>query len=102
MDSSVASRGMPALMLGAIGVVYGDIGTSPLYAIKECFNGPHAIALSRDRSEGYVTVTLVTEKIAPRGKRPVVMAPTFCPLCGERYRPEAKATDDQSGAQVAA
>lgn len=28
------------MALGAIGVVYGDIGTSPLYAIKECFN-PH-------------------------------------------------------------
>ena len=27
-----------ALMLGALGVVYGDIGTSPLYAIKECFS----------------------------------------------------------------
>jgi KUP system potassium uptake protein len=25
-------------MLGAIGVVYGDIGTSPLYALKECFS----------------------------------------------------------------
>ncbi|HEX5055394.1 MAG TPA: potassium transporter Kup [Gammaproteobacteria bacterium] len=25
-------------MLGAIGVVYGDIGTSPLYAFRECFN----------------------------------------------------------------
>jgi KUP system potassium uptake protein len=29
------------LMLGALGVVYGDIGTSPLYALKECF-GPQA------------------------------------------------------------
>ena len=29
------------LMLGAIGVVYGDIGTSPLYAMKESFVGPH-------------------------------------------------------------
>ena len=28
---------MPALVLGAIGVVYGDIGTSPLYAFKEVF-----------------------------------------------------------------
>ena len=27
-----------ALMLAALGVVYGDIGTSPLYAIKECFS----------------------------------------------------------------
>ena len=32
---------LPILMLGAIGVVYGDIGTSPLYAMKESFIGPH-------------------------------------------------------------
>jgi KUP system potassium uptake protein len=31
------------LALGALGVVYGDIGTSPLYALKECFTGPHGI-----------------------------------------------------------
>lgn len=30
--------------MGALGIVYGDIGTSPLYAIKECFHGLHAIA----------------------------------------------------------
>ena len=29
------------LALGALGVVYGDIGTSPLYAVRECFD-PHA------------------------------------------------------------
>jgi KUP system potassium uptake protein len=34
------------LALAALGVVYGDIGTSPLYAVKECFHGPHAVALS--------------------------------------------------------
>lgn len=35
-----------ALMVGAIGVVFGDIGTSPLYALKECFNpeSPHHVA----------------------------------------------------------
>ncbi|MEY4544051.1 MAG: potassium transporter Kup [Pseudomonadota bacterium] len=33
-----------ALALGALGVVYGDIGTSPLYALKECVHGPHALA----------------------------------------------------------
>src|SRR6476646_10805831 len=32
------------LALGAIGVVYGDIGTSPLYAIKECVTLPHGVA----------------------------------------------------------
>ena len=32
---------LAALSLAALGVVYGDIGTSPLYAIKECFDGTH-------------------------------------------------------------
>lgn len=34
-------RFRPTLILGALGVVYGDIGTSPLYALRECFSGPH-------------------------------------------------------------
>ena len=34
---------LAGLTLGALGVVYGDIGTSPLYALKECFNGPHGL-----------------------------------------------------------
>ncbi|NBV82930.1 potassium transporter Kup [bacterium] len=34
------------LSLAALGIVFGDIGTSPLYALKECFHGPHAIALN--------------------------------------------------------
>jgi len=34
-----------ALIVGAIGVVFGDIGTSPLYALKETFAGHHAIAV---------------------------------------------------------
>jgi KUP system potassium uptake protein len=35
-----------ALAIGALGIVYGDIGTSPLYAVRECFNGPHAVAIN--------------------------------------------------------
>ncbi len=35
---------LAALSLGALGVVYGDIGTSPLYAIRECVSGPHGVA----------------------------------------------------------
>ncbi len=31
------------LAVGALGVVYGDIGTSPLYAVKECFHGSHRL-----------------------------------------------------------
>src|SRR5574343_1435699 len=34
------------LVLGALGVVYGDIGTSPLYAFKEVFAGNHPIPLT--------------------------------------------------------
>ena len=34
------------LALGALGVVYGDIGTSPLYALRECFVGQHALAVT--------------------------------------------------------
>ncbi|MFN2385777.1 MAG: potassium transporter Kup [Thermoanaerobaculia bacterium] len=35
---------LAGLSLAALGVVYGDIGTSPLYALRECFHGPHSIA----------------------------------------------------------
>ncbi len=35
------------LTLAAVGVVYGDIGTSPLYAMRECFGGNHALAPTR-------------------------------------------------------
>ena len=44
MASSQTST--PALALLALGVVYGDIGTSPLYAVKETFNPDHGIALT--------------------------------------------------------
>ena len=39
-------HGLALLALGALGVVYGDIGTSPLYAMRECFHGPHQIAVT--------------------------------------------------------
>jgi KUP system potassium uptake protein len=37
---------LPALTLAALGVVYGDIGTSPLYAFREAFAGSHGLPLS--------------------------------------------------------
>jgi KUP system potassium uptake protein len=36
-------KDLAKLALGAIGVVYGDIGTSPLYALKECVTLPHGV-----------------------------------------------------------
>jgi len=45
-----------ALAIGALGVVYGDIGTSPLYAIKECFSGPHSVALTEANIFGVISL----------------------------------------------
>ncbi len=46
------------LALGALGVVYGDIGTSPLYTIKECFHGIHAIETSPANILGVLSLVL--------------------------------------------
>ncbi len=42
--------------LAALGVVYGDIGTSPLYAIRECFHGTHAFAASQENILGILSL----------------------------------------------
>ena len=46
----------PALVLGAIGVVFGDIGTSPLYALKEAFKPEHGIPLNADNVMGILSL----------------------------------------------
>jgi len=40
-------RDLAKLSLAALGVVYGDIGTSPLYAVRECFTLPHGVEVTR-------------------------------------------------------
>src|SRR5688572_11984940 len=44
-----------ALTLAALGVVYGDIGTSPLYAVKETFNPAHGIPLTPETVLGGIS-----------------------------------------------
>jgi len=44
------------MALAAMGVVYGDIGTSPLYTMREVFNGPHAVAVSPDNLLGILSL----------------------------------------------
>ena len=44
------------LSLGAIGVVYGDIGTSPLYAMKECFSPSHGLPINHDNILGVLSL----------------------------------------------
>ncbi|MGQ0655711.1 MAG: potassium transporter Kup [Betaproteobacteria bacterium] len=48
MDSDHRSgrSSLPALTLAALGIVFGDIGTSPLYAVKETFSPDHGIPLT--------------------------------------------------------
>ncbi len=45
-----------SLMLAAIGVVFGDIGTSPLYALKECFSPEHGIPFSNEAVYGVISM----------------------------------------------
>ncbi|MCB0308513.1 MAG: potassium transporter Kup [Bdellovibrionales bacterium] len=44
------------LALTALGIVYGDIGTSPLYALRECFWGPHAVPLNNANILGILSL----------------------------------------------
>ena len=55
-DRRTSSRSLAALALGALGVVYGDIGTSPLYTVKEIFTGSGGIPLSQVNVVGVVSV----------------------------------------------
>lgn len=47
---------LSGLVLGALGVVYGDIGTSPLYALRECFSKHHGLALNSDNVLGILSL----------------------------------------------
>ena len=51
-----SGKALAALAIGAIGVVYGDIGTSPLYAMKEAFAGPLAVPLTKDNVLGLLSL----------------------------------------------
>jgi KUP system potassium uptake protein len=51
-----ASKSAAALTFGALGVVYGDIGTSPLYAMKEIFVGPYPLACTQDNVLGILSL----------------------------------------------
>ncbi len=61
VDGPHAPRGgLAALAIGAIGVVYGDIGTSPLYAIDQIFFGSAAVAPTPDNVLGAISAAIWT------------------------------------------
>ena len=47
---------LPSLTVSAIGVVFGDIGTSPLYALKEIFSGHHPIPVTPENILGILSL----------------------------------------------
>jgi KUP system potassium uptake protein len=49
------ARAMP-VVIGAIGVVYGDIGTSPLYTLRQCFTGSHPLPLAPENVLGILSI----------------------------------------------
>ena len=57
-QSHLPRQGLAALTLGAIGVVYGDIGTSPLYTVKEVFLPATGVALTSGNLIGAVSTIL--------------------------------------------
>jgi KUP system potassium uptake protein len=56
VDRSPRGKYLATLTVGALGIVYGDIGTSPLYALRECFHGTHGIAPTRENVLGVLSL----------------------------------------------
>ncbi|MCA9178090.1 MAG: KUP/HAK/KT family potassium transporter, partial [Planctomycetales bacterium] len=56
--SSASKRSLPLVTLTALGVVYGDIGTSPLYALRECFRGELSVPLNEANIFGVLSLIL--------------------------------------------
>ena len=53
-----SSRALLPLTLTTIGVVYGDIGTSPLYAMRECFFGSHSVPPTQENVLGVLSLII--------------------------------------------
>ncbi|GGC60067.1 potassium transporter Kup [Undibacterium terreum] len=56
MSTQHTKSSLSALTLAAIGIVYGDIGTSPLYTMKEVFSKEHGLALDQANIFGVVSL----------------------------------------------
>ena len=51
-----ASAGLAGLSVAALGVVFGDIGTSPVYTFRECFNPQHGLPLDAEHVLGVLSM----------------------------------------------
>jgi KUP system potassium uptake protein len=66
--STPRGRYLFTLAVAALGVVYGDIGTSPLYALRECFHGPHAIPVTAANVVGVLSLVFWSLVLVISGK----------------------------------
>ncbi|PJG44183.1 potassium transporter Kup [Acinetobacter tandoii] len=60
MQSSAKKAALPAITLAALGVVFGDIGTSPLYALKESFHAAHGLGINPENVLGILSIIFWT------------------------------------------
>ena len=58
MTDRGGTKPLLALTLTALGVVYGDIGTSPLYAMRECFFGSHSVPPTHENVLGVLSLII--------------------------------------------
>ena len=58
VDANPKGRQLGILTLTALGVVYGDIGTSPLYALRECFKPEYGLTPTADNVYGVLSLIL--------------------------------------------
>ena len=54
-DDQDTPPGRGGLVIAALGVVFGDIGTSPVYTFRQCFNPEHGLALTQDNVLGVLS-----------------------------------------------
>jgi KUP system potassium uptake protein len=58
MEPASKNSSLAALSLAALGIVYGDIGTSPLYALKEVFSPSYGIAVNQQNLFGVISLII--------------------------------------------
>ncbi len=73
MSSTQTKQKFSPLVLGAIGVVYGDIGTSPLYALQATFSGSHPLPVVEANILGVLSVMFWTIMLLVSLKYVIIM-----------------------------
>jgi len=73
MSEPRPKAGLRGLTLAALGVVYGDIGTSPLYALREVFGGKNAIELNQANLFGVLSMVFWAVTVVVSLKYVVIM-----------------------------